>query len=1136
MDARQKEENFQTVVKMAQDRILDFLDKFGDSDTKKKALKVFKEYPVVLSETHKDKSYITGKTSQAGGEASYEGITISTDEYDGSTSNSFHQLDDVMGTIIHEYVHEFRRDNKNKYGGGFEESAANIFSEMCINYANGKELGSAADLFENKTSYEYRYSEDEVRGILYLLKKHNLDKQLLSQYAFGNDEQFLDKCVEVLGDKFTDYFKEANETQTNNVYQSNTHEKLNEVFKDYVSHNQESYEDYWSSSRNATTDLYRPASSVLSQSITEVGPSALRENEKNLFRFFNSEYNVVRRNEDEASQSLLERIRQNVTSRFSLEGKTTEQIYDTLVDISSDYIQLRRNTDAQSRMYVSEIERMVPNINEISTNLRVSRVAGVGSTFLTGITPAEINYNTIANRLSAATVNLPGSIHSSSNVVRPTAVENRNSYSSVNPDTITANISSTEEVSSVDTIRTGTVNVSGVTSGVVSSTAVAGGTKVASQNVAQGVTTKQAGVVSDGSTGTQTSEGVQEGAGRQGEEEYLGDDQQPETLEDQNNENLSTEDEQAVQQDDQNVDENGEQVEESSNEDTEDSQESSSEDKQENKEKTSGGKDKENSSDDDNDNQQNPNNQNRRGRKQNENNGQESPNNYRKNNNFNQRQNAANAADKAKETAEKGADAAKKADQAKKAADSAKKVADSAKKAKDATKAAAKNTGNDLKSKLLMLFKAHPVAFLIAIAVILILVVIIIVIITMQLDSELSQSGGIQEGSYGMYSGAYSNNQCMPVSIRQTQLSRQEFIDKVNAYGNTTSEYAVLKRNAGHIYDVSVANNFNPELVIVRAVNEGFDPGTSSNNYWGLGCCNNCSSCNSYSSLDEGLLAFFEYFNRLSLGEDSIYNVMSTYVYIGSYWYATYCKPNSPNSDCSDKGGCYYQPYISPFMSSTRASETSNICANSSCMFGSSVGCTATTDEDQQAYTKWQVDENITATRKAVFGLDADTCDSRSGRFKGTLASNVDFGVEVVNYAIETFDSYSYSQPYRQSEGYVDCSSMVSRTYAHFGITLYDPGYYDDTGGEYRWCEAHGKLISEEELIPGDLIFWTDGNRDHYGGTHHVALYVGVIDGVKKQFAAHTDRYDQPDQVSVSNYNSNGDLFCRPSIGESVNT
>lgn len=341
-----------------------------------------------------------------------------------------------------------------------------------------------------------------------------------------------------------------------------------------------------------------------------------------------------------------------------------------------------------------------------------------------------------------------------------------------------------------------------------------------------------------------------------------------------------------------------------------------------------------------------------------------------------------------------------------------------------------------------------------------------------------------------------NNTVCSKISMKRTKLSEEEFTELLSQKQNSGTGYRIFYENASTIYNLSVNNNINPEMVVIRAVREGFDPGGSSNNYWGLGCTNTGGrkACINYSSFSQGVLG---YINNISK-YDTIEDMMSKYSYIGDYWY-------SPGG--SGKGGCYYYPYIKQYLSSSRSSEVGNACS-SSCS-GSS--CLKTIEEDQQAYTSWQVSKMV-ETRKDVFNLDEEECETVVDGGSGS---------EIVQYAIDTFDSFSYSQANRMSSFAVDCSSLVWRTYNHFNINFGVESYAPTAQVEYNWCQSNGREISESELQPGDLIFWYHGTST----IQHVAIYVGN----NQQFAAHSSRYAQPDQVSVSAYNNgSGDRFCRP--------
>lgn len=345
---------------------------------------------------------------------------------------------------------------------------------------------------------------------------------------------------------------------------------------------------------------------------------------------------------------------------------------------------------------------------------------------------------------------------------------------------------------------------------------------------------------------------------------------------------------------------------------------------------------------------------------------------------------------------------------------------------------------------------------------------------------------------------------CSMISIHNTSLTKSQFAEKLKAKANSSGiiGYKTFAANADTIYDISVKNNINPEMVVIRAAVEGFSPGASKNNYWGMGCTNSggYNACISYSSFSAGVLGYIKNISQY----DSVESMMSRYAYIGAYWY-------SPGS--SSRGGCYYYPYVKKYMSASRAETVKNACSKSC----SESSCMKTNAEDSKAYTLYQV-ETMTNQRSNIFGIGADKCESSD---KDTSGGEI--GKKAAEYAVKTFDSFSYSQTNRMGPSSVDCSSLVTRTYSHFNINI--SGVAAD---EYKWCESKGKAIKEKDLAPGDLIFFSQGSHSHpgrYKNIGHVAIYIGN----NKQFAAHSSRYPQPDQVSVKSYTRGvGSYFCRP--------
>ena len=271
-----------------------------------------------------------------------------------------------------------------------------------------------------------------------------------------------------------------------------------------------------------------------------------------------------------------------------------------------------------------------------------------------------------------------------------------------------------------------------------------------------------------------------------------------------------------------------------------------------------------------------------------------------------------------------------------------------------------------IRRKIIASILAHPLVWLAFGGVVLLLFIIIIIALSMAIVADDEDVDGSR--------GLFGNGICTLFPLNSTTLTETEFTNLLVNYkssysGSNSAELQIFVDNAKTIYRMSTNNNINPELVVVRAVVEGFSPGSAKNNYWGLGCTNTggYAACINYDSFDEGVLGFINNVSNYSSTED----MMSRYAYIGSYWY---------NPGSSSVGGCYYYPYISEYMDDTRSNQVNNYCSDSNTCDGSN--CEPTTDADQDAYSRWQV-ANMATYRESIFGLTPPTCDASSGTFVG---------------------------------------------------------------------------------------------------------------------------------------------------------
>lgn len=194
-------------------------------------------------------------------------------------------------------------------------------------------------------------------------------------------------------------------------------------------------------------------------------------------------------------------------------------------------------------------------------------------------------------------------------------------------------------------------------------------------------------------------------------------------------------------------------------------------------------------------------------------------------------------------------------------------------------------------------------------------------------------------------------------TLKETSLTKDEYISKITEYSKKKKISKDFVDRAGDIYDLARSKNLNPEMVIVRAISEGgINSTTGKYNHWGLGCVNGggIKPCHKYNSFMEGVEGFLNNISKY----DSLESMMKKYAYIGEYWY----NPGSPGD-----GGCHYAKSIypdgMPERVKTACSDKYKNCSGSKCI--------KTTDDDQEAYAKWQVSQ-MAKHREKVFGLKSD--------------------------------------------------------------------------------------------------------------------------------------------------------------------
>lgn len=98
-------------------------------------------------------------------------------------------------------------------------------------------------------------------------------------------------------------------------------------------------------------------------------------------------------------------------------------------------------------------------------------------------------------------------------------------------------------------------------------------------------------------------------------------------------------------------------------------------------------------------------------------------------------------------------------------------------------------------------------------------------------------------------------------------------------------------------------------------------------------------------------------------------------------------------------------------------------------------------------------------------------------------------GKRVVSFVLSKV-GYPYSQAYRDSGMYYDCSSLAYYAWKSAGVNIMYEGA-NTAAAEGKFCYDHGFLVPYDDMQPGDLIFYSYGKNGRFFNITHVAIYAG---------------------------------------------
>ncbi len=385
------QEKINSAVKIAQSYILLYLKEYLDSERLTNIENLFKNCPIVVEQLNTSNNEF-GKNVQVGGLAEDDKIVIGLSDVDKVNLSNEFELNKLLGIIIHEYAHKIR-SLKNQYGEMLEESFASIFAEVCINNARLKlsDNQEIKEPFEMLNSVDYQKYEFQIRAILYVLKQNGLDQKLIAEYIADSQEKFKQTCIQIFGEDFDNYFNSIN-----SKYNENSEQIIIKIITNYIKQRGLNISNYWGNNNRLVQDnLYFKGSPTLARAIINVGVENFKPEEQEFYKYFESSVKIASENDRFINQEKIDRIKQFIENNFSLKGKSLEEIYDTIIDLCSTYIQHQSRDDEESKIFITEINRIIPNIESFKTKFIILRVSGQDKSIFDNLNLDNITYNDV---------------------------------------------------------------------------------------------------------------------------------------------------------------------------------------------------------------------------------------------------------------------------------------------------------------------------------------------------------------------------------------------------------------------------------------------------------------------------------------------------------------------------------------------------------------------------------------------------------------------------------------------------------------------------------------------------------------------------------------------------------------------
>ena len=104
---------------------------------------------------------------------------------------------------------------------------------------------------------------------------------------------------------------------------------------------------------------------------------------------------VADENDNFIKNEKVSRVREYIEKNFSLNGKSLAEIYDTILELCSTYIQQKNKDSEESKIFIQEIQRIIPDIDNFKTKFVNLRVEGLDKSIFENMNLESITYDDI---------------------------------------------------------------------------------------------------------------------------------------------------------------------------------------------------------------------------------------------------------------------------------------------------------------------------------------------------------------------------------------------------------------------------------------------------------------------------------------------------------------------------------------------------------------------------------------------------------------------------------------------------------------------------------------------------------------------------------------------------------------------